>query len=1049
MNLKRFIDRPVLSTVISILIVILGIIAIFTLPITQYPEISPPTIRVSATYTGANAQTIMRTVITPLEEQINGVEDMTYMTSTSTNDGTGTISIYFKQGTNPDMAAVNVQNRVTRATPLLPAEVVKVGVTTAKRQTSMLLINTIYSDNPAFDETFVQNYAKINLIPQIQRVSGVGEAMVWGARDYSMRIWLKPDLMAGYGVTPDNIFAALADQNLEAAPGKFGENSDQSFQYIIRYKGRLTEISEYENIVIRADESGNILRIKDVARIELGALNYAVSTRAMGKPGVTFAVFQTAGSNATQVVTDVSAVIDEAAKDFPEGIKTVSQMNVNEFLYASIDEVLRTLLEAFLLVFIVVYLFLQDIRSTLIPAISVPVAIIGTFFFLLLFGFSINLLTLFALVLAIAIVVDDAIVVVEAVHAKLDAGYKSAKKASIDAMNEISSAIISITLVMSAVFIPVTFIGGTSGVFYTQFGITLAVAIILSAINALTLSPALCAILLKPHTEKHGEKRSFVGRFHDSFNVAFKATTDKYKKAILFLLNKRSIVFGIIIASVVLLAFLMNNTPTELVPNEDQGTFYVTATLPPATSLERTREYILQLDSMIAQNPLIQTRSAVIGSNLISGNGSTYAMIICKLIPWEERKEKEEQIDYVMADIMKKAAAYPEGKVVAFAPPTVRGFGTTGGFEFSLQDRKGGDLDVFYDVSTGFLAELNKRPEIQYAMTTFNPTFPQYMVDVDVEKAKMAGLDVSQILGALQGYYGGVYASNMNLYGKMYRVMVQADTAYRANEQTLNNIYLSNKGQMAPIKEYVTMKRVYGPENVTRFNLFTSIAVNGSPAEGYSSGDAIKAIEEVSAQMLPVGYSYEFSGMTREEQKSGNQIIVIFALCIIFVYFLLSAQYESYILPFSIIFALPLGLIGSFVFALMMGSSNSIYLQISLIMLIGLLAKNAILIVQFALERRRAGMSIANSAISGATARLRPILMTSFALIFGLLPLMFASGVGANGNRALGAGAVGGMLFGTVLEIFVVPTLFVVFQSLQERFVKVKEEEIEDEVVDY
>lgn len=1043
MNLKRFIQRPVLSTVISVLIVILGIIGIASLPITQYPEIAPPTIQVSTTYTGANAETILKSVITPLEEQINGVEDMTYMTSKATNDGTASITVYFRLGTNPDMAAVNVQNRVTKATPLLPKEVVQVGVTTSKRQTSMLIIGTLFSKNPAFDQTFLQNYARINILPQILRVSGVGEASVWGSRDYSMRIWLKPDLMSTYGITPEEVSAALADQNLEAAPGKFGEKGGQSFQYIMKYKGRLTKQTEFEDIIIRTGEDGKILRLKDVARLELGALNYSTSTVVDGYPGLSFAIYQTAGSNATQIVNDVKKVLEEASLDFPEGVEYGLLMDTNEFLYASIDKVIQTLIEAFILVFIVVYIFLQDLRSTLIPAISVPVAIVGTFFFLLIFDFSINLLTLFALVLAIAIVVDDAIVVVEAVHAKLDNGYKSARKASIDAMSEISGAIISITLVMASVFLPVTFVGGTSGIFYTQFGITLAVAITLSAINALTLSPALCAILLKPKGEE--KSGTFASRFHTAFNIAFETATLKYRKSVFFFLNHPKTVFGLILISFVILGYLMYTTPKGLVPNEDQGTMFVNVTLPPATSLERTMEVMGQVDSILETNPLIETRSAVSGVSFISGNGSTYGMILCKLKPWDQRKKKGEGIDDIILDITRKTATLTDARVFTFAPPTLRGFGATSGFEFSLQDKKGGDLNEFYQNSLEFMSDLTKRPEIQMAMTAFDPTFPQYLVDVDVAKAKMAGLSVNQILATLQGYYGGLYASNFNLYGKMYRVMVQADTTYRKNIESLNNVFINNKGQMAPIREFVTLTRVYGPENITRFNLFTSIAVTGSAAPGYSSGDALKAIQEVAAANLPTGYGYELSGLSREEQSAGNQMIYIFILCIIFVYFLLSAQYESYVLPLSIIFALPMGLIGSFVFARMMGASNDIYLQISLIMLIGLLAKNAILIVQFAVDRRKKGMGIANAAISGATARLRPILMTSFALIFGLLPLMFATGVGANGNRAIGSGAVGGMLFGTVLQIFLVPTLFIIFQSIQEKIKPLTAEDDEDD----
>ena len=1032
MDLKGFIKRPVLSTVISVLIVILGLIGLFSLPVSQYPDIAPPTIQVSATYTGANAQTILKSVIVPLEEQINGVENMTYMTSTATNDGTGSITIYFKQGTNPDMAAVNVQNLVSKANSQLPKEVVQVGVTTKKRQTSQLMINTIYSSDGRLDETFIQNYVKINILPKVLRVNGVGDATIFGSRDYSMRIWLKPDVMSQFGITPNDVNNAITDQNIEAAPGKFGENGDQSFQYIMRYKGRLTNETEFEDIIVKAFPDGRILRIKDVARVELGALTYSIRTRAQGMPGVTFSVYQTAGSNATEVINNINEVIQEASKSFPHGMKTANILDANEFLYASIHKIVETLIEAFILVFIVIFIFLQDFRSTLIPAISIPVALIGTFFFLHLFGFSINLLTLFALLLAIAIVVDDAIVVVEAVHAKLDAGYTSARKAARHAMREISGAIVSITLVMAAVFIPVSFIGGTSGIFYTQFGITLAIAIVLSAINALTLSPTLCAIFLKPKNE-NDSKKNLLHKFHQSFNIGFGIVKVKYQYAVLFFLKKRKWVWVLIVGVIILLGVLLKVTPTDLIPNEDLGVFYVNITLPPSSSLERTIDALEEVDSIIASCPLVETRSSVAGNSQLSGAGSTYGMVICKLIPWDKRKKKGEDVNSVIKQLMEQTAHIPDTKVNIFAPPTVRGFGKTSGFEFNLQDRKGGDLETFYQVAEQFLEKLNQRPEIQRATTTFNPGFPEYTVDVNMEKVAMAGLTLNQVMSTLQGYYGGIYSSNLNLYGKMYRVMMQADSAYRAKEQDLDKIYVKAGEQMTPITEFVNLRRTYGPETVTRFNMFTSIAVTGTPNDGYSSGEALRAIDEVASQTLPVGYGYEFSGLSREESQSSNTIIYVFALCLIFVYFLLAAQYESYLLPFAILISIPLGLTGSFLFALMMGCSNNIYLQIALIMLVGLLAKNAILIIQFALERRKAGMTVAQAAISGATARLRPILMTSFAMIIGLIPLMFASGVGANGNRSIGAGAVGGMLVGTFIGVLIVPALFIVFQTLQER----------------
>ncbi len=1035
MKLNTFINRPVLSTVISIIIVILGFIGLTSLPIEQYPDVAPPTISVSTTYQGANAETVLNSVVAPLEEQINGVEGMTYMTSTASNDGSARITVYFKLGTDPDMAAVNVQNRVARATSLLPAEVVQSGVITQKRMTSMLMVFTVYSENPAFDEAFVQNYTKINILPEIKRVNGVGDADAMGSRDYSMRIWLKPDVMATYGVSSAEISAALAEQNVEAAPGKFGQNGDQSFQYVIKYKGRLKTAEEFGDIILRADKTGNILRLKDVARVELGGLDYSISAQAQGKPACAVPVYQAAGTNATAVVEEIKAVLENASKTFPPGIKYVNVMDTTEFLYASIDKVVETIIEAFILVFIVVYVFLQDFRSTLIPAISVIVSLVGTFFFLKIFGFSINLLTLFALVLAIAIVVDDAIVVVEAVHAKLDQGYKSPRKASIDAMGEISGAIISITLVMSAVFIPVTFVSGTTGVFYTQFGMTLAIAILISAVNALTLSPALCAVFLSAK-EEHGKGKSFASRFHGAFNVFFDSMKGKYQRMIEKMVHMKWAAFGIVIALTAVMVFLLKTTPTGFVPNEDNGVFMVDVALPPATSMERTDEILHKVDSLIALNPLVESRTMINGFGFISSQGSSYGAFICKLAPWDKRTKKGQDLTSITAGLQAAVSQFKDASIMIFSPPSIPGFSATGGFEFSLQDRTGGNIEDFVNVEQQFLGALNQRPEVLYAMTSFKNNFPQYMVDIDVAQTKIAGTSPKEVLGALQAYYGGLYASNFNQFGKLYRVMVQADSAYRKSPETLNNVFIPVGNEMAPITNFVTLRKVYGPENVTRFNLFTSIGVTGQQKPNVSSGEAIAAIQEVAQQTLPQGYSYEFSGLTREEQSSSNQIGGILILCLVFVYFILCALYESYILPLAIILSLPLGLSGSFLFARMMGASNDIYLQTALIMLIGLLAKNAILIVQFSLARRQNGESIIQAAIDGAAARLRPILMTSLAMVIGLLPLMFASGVGANGNRTIGAGAVGGMLIGTIFQLIVVPTLFVVFQSLQERFRK-------------
>lgn len=1038
MKLDTFINRPVLSTVISIFIVILGCVGLLWLPITQYPDIAPPTIQVSTTYTGANAQTVLNSVIAPIEEQINGAEGMTYMQSTATNTGNATITVYFRQGFDPDMAAVDVQNRVAKAQSMLPAEVTKVGVITKKRQTSMLLVFSLYSPDGSYETEFIENYMKINVIPQIQRVSGVGDAMVMGA-DYSMRIWLKPDVMAQYQLMPTDITVALAEQNIEAAPGQFGERGDQSYQYIMRYKGRLVTPEEFENIVIRTNPNGEVLYLKDVAELELGRVDYGFSNKTNGQPAASAMIFQTAGSNATQVINGVLAEIDKASEELPDGLEFNISMNTNDFLFASIHEVIKTLIEAFILVFIVVYIFLQDIRSTIIPAIAIPVALIGTFFGLYLIGFSINLLTLAALVLAIAIVVDDAIVVVEAVHAKLDEGYTSARLAAIDAMREIGGALVSITLVMMLVFVPVSFISGTSGIFYRQFGLTMAIAIGLSALNALTLSPALCGIFLKPHKEGENKKKSVIDRFHDGFNRMYDGILEKYKGYTKFFINHKVTSFGIVGASIVALVMLMLSTSTALVPNEDTGVLFCMVNMPPATSQERTIEVMDEVDKILADIPAINYRTQIIGYSFLAGQGNTYGTFIIKLKDWSERT-KEESAEAILGQLYARTGQQiKDGNVMIFQPPMISGYSVTSGFEFQLQDKTGGDINNFSQIAQDFLAKLNQRPEIQMAYTTFNPTFPQYMVDIDVAKAKQAGTDPSTVLSTLQGYFGGMYISNFNRFGKLYRVMMQAAPESRVSPESLNQIKIRVGSEMAPITNFVTLKRVYGPDIISRFNMYTSISVNGTPNPGYSSGDAIRAIEEVAAESLPQGFGYEFSGMTREEQStSSSSTAVVFGLCLLFVYLLLSAQYESYILPLAVILSIPFGLMGSFIFAKIFGINNNIYLQIGLIMLIGLLAKNAILIVEFALDRRRTGMSIVGAAVAGAAARLRPILMTSLALIIGLLPLMFASGVGANGNNALGTGAVGGMLIGMILQVLIVPALFVAFETLQEKFVPIK-----------
>ena len=1045
MTFTKFIERPVLSTVISIVLVLLGVIGLTSLPIEQYPDIAPPTIMVRTTYQGADAETVMKSVVVPLEESINGVENMTYMTSSATNDGMAMITVYFKQGSDADMAAVNVQNRVQQAQALLPAEVTRVGVTVTKRQTSNVIMYAVTSDDGRYDDQFVTNYNDINIVPLIKRVNGVGDVQSPSTATYSMRIWLQPDKMKQYGLIPSDITGVLAEQNIEAAPGKFGENSNMAYEYTLRYKGRLSTPIEYQNIVIQSKTTGETLHLKDVAKIELGSLMYNVHLDNDGQPACMGMVQQIAGSNATQIATDVKAALADAQKSMPPGLKVVMMYDVTDFLFASIEEVIMTLFITLILVFFVVYIFLQDLRSTLIPMIAVPVALIGTFFFLYVFGFSLNLLTLAALVLAIAIVVDDAIVVVEAVHAKLDLGYKSAKLASIDAMNEISGAIISITLVMASVFIPVSFMGGTSGAFYREFGITMAISIIISALNALTLSPALCAILLKPKDEEGKERKmSMVDRFHASFNAAYGKVQEKYTKGVRRLVERPIIAIATVVVAIAAMAVLMGTTKTGLVPDEDTGTVFCTVSTPPGTSMKKTNEVMDQVDRMLATNPAIASRMRITGYNFIAGQGSNQGTFIIKLKSFEERQKDEGPLKYigvhnlgstmVLGMIYKQTAAIKGAQILAFQPPMVQGFSATNGMTFSMQDRTGGDVNKFFDITQKYIAALNERPEISNAMTSYNTKYPQYKIDVDVAKCKQSGIDPSAVLSTMQGYYGGMYASNFNSYGKLYRVYIQAPPEARADIKSLDNIYVrTSAGAMAPIKEYVNLSRVYGPQEIDRFNLFTSINVNASAAEGYSTGDAINAMAEVAKTTLPAGYTYEFSGLTRTEQESSNSTAIVFVLCLTFVYLILSAQYESYVLPLSVILSIPFGLAGAFIFTNMFGKNNDIYMQIALIMLMGLLAKNAILIVQFALERRLTGMAISWSAVLGASARLRPILMTSLAMIIGLLPLLMPWGVGYNGNMTLGAAAVGGMLIGMLCQIMVVPALFYIFQTLQEK----------------
>ena len=1065
MNLDKFINRPVLSTVISIVIVILGFIGLSALPITQFPEIAPPTIMVSATYPGANAQTVLKAVVTPLENQINGVENMMYMTSSSTNTGSGSITIYFRQGTDPDMAAVNVQNRVSMAQGLMPQEVTQIGIFTMKRQTSMLLIFSLYDESDQYSTEFIENYANINIIPEIQRINGVGQAFVLGV-DYSMRIWLKPEVMARYNLLPSDITAALAEQNIEAAPGQLGEQSNQTFQYILRYKGRLEQPEEFEDIVIKSLPDGQILRIKDVARVELGRQSYGFLNKVNGHKAVTCVAFQLAGSNATEAVQNIEAALDKASESLPDGLEFNISQSVNEFLFASIYEVIKTLIEAFILVFLVVYIFLQDMRSTLIPAIAIPVALVGTFFGIYLIGFSLNLLTLSALVLAIAIVVDDAIVVVEGVHAKLDQGYTDPKKAAIDAMKELGSAIVSITLVMMSVFVPVSFMSGTTGIFYKQFGLTMAIAIGISAINALTLSPTLCALFLKPHhTEEEAleasksRRKNFVKKFHEGFNNWFSKILVKYKKTVQYFIDHKWLTVGITAASIVLLGILMSITPTGMVPSEDTGSLMGVVTMPPGTSQERTLQIMERVDSLLEAEPAIKSHTMVQGYSFMGGQGASYGSFIIKLKDFDDRSLMQNSTVLVATLYMRAQKIFKEGQVLFFAPPLITGYSMTSNIEVNMQDKTGGSLDDFFDVVNAYNAKLMERPEISSATTTFNPKFPQYEIDIDAAACKRAGISPTLILSTLQGYYGSAYASNFNLYGRMYRVTIQAEHDATKNLESLKSIMVRSGAEMAPITQFITLKKIYGPDLVNRFNLYTSMNVQVAPNAGYTSGQAIQAIDEVAKTFLPEGFTYELGGMAREEaQNSGSTTYMIFLLCFMFVYLLLAAQYESYILPLAVLLSIPFGLMGSFLFVngmsaignfsilqMIMGSmSNDIYMQIALIMLMGLLAKNAILIVEFALDRRKQGLGITQAAVMGAAARLRPILMTSLAMIVGLLPLMFAFGVGAHGNRTLGTSAIGGMLIGMILQIFFVPALFVIFEKIQEKFKPIHFEDVDN-----
>lgn len=1043
MKLQKFIDRPILSMVISVVILVAGLIGLYALSVEQYPDIAPPTIRVSTTYSGANAEAVQKSVIVPLEEAINGVENMTYMTSTASNTGSAEITVYFKQGTDPDMAAVNVQNKVSTATSLLPAEVTKVGVTTMKRQSSMLMIFGLYSPKGTYDETFLTNYLNINVKPQLQRISGVGEVNVMGG-DYAMRIWLKPDVMAQYELEPADVEAALSSQNIEASIGSIGEDSKNVYQYTLKYRGRLEKEKEFENIVIKAFDDGRVVRLSDIAKVELGSQSYTYTGSVNGSPGTTCMINQTAGTNANEIITSINKYLEELKETLPEDVEVVELMSTKNFLDASINEVIKTLIEAIILVVLVVYVFLQNPRSTLIPTISIFVSLIGTFAALYVAGFSINLLTLFALVLAIGTIVDDAIIVVEAVQTRFDEGYRSPYKAAVDAMNGISSAIVTSTLVFMAVFVPVSFMGGTSGIFYTQFGVTMAVAVGISAINALTLSPALCALILRPNEEIiEGRKPGFSTRFRMAFDSSFRRIVQKYKSGVKFFVKRKWVVWASLGFVVVLLFYLMSTTKTGLVPSEDTGSIFVSLDAPAGSTLAETAEIMGQVEKELKDIPQIENFNKVAGFGMGSGSGSSHGMFIVKLKHWDERKGDESSVDAISNEIYRRTAHIKNATIFVFSPPMISGYGTGNSFELYIQDRSGKGIDALSKVTDDFLAELNKRPEIKMAYTSFSSKFPQYRVDIDEAQCQRAGITTQDVINTLSGYFGSIYASNFNRFTKLYRVIIQAPSDSRNSMQSLDNIYVKTTGGMAPVSQFVKLSKTYGSESLTRFNLFSAINVQGMPADGYSSGDVINAVTEVAARTLPTGYGYEYSGMTREEaQMAGSHdTVIIYCICVLFIYLILCALYESLFVPMAVIMSVPFGLAGSFLFARMWGLENNIYLQTGLIMLIGLLSKTAILVTEYATERRKSGMTLTQAAMSAAAVRLRPILMTALTMVFGMLPLMFASGVGANGNRSLGVGVVGGMVIGTVALLFVTPAFFIVFQYVEERVMSKRKNE--------
>jgi HAE1 family hydrophobic/amphiphilic exporter-1 len=1038
---QKFIERPVLATVISILLVILGIMGLLRLPLQQFPDIAPPAVLVRAVYPGANAETVLRSVAPSLEESINGVEDMSYISSTASNDGSLAITIFFKQGTNPDQAAVNVQNRVTQATSQLPAEVVQQGITTTKQQNSFIEAIGIYTEDPKkYDQTFVANYAQINIIPEIKRIPGVGSATIFGGvKDYSMRVWLNTSQMAIYKITPAEVMAAIQDKNIEAAPGKLGEESNEVFEYVIKYKGKLTKPEEYENIAIRANADGSVLHLKDVARVELGSYSYTSATHLNGKDGIGIGIIQLAGSNANDIQVAIDKLMEKAAKDFPAGIKFDNFYRTKTALDESIKQVQHTLLEAFALVFIVVFIFLQDFRSTLIPAIAVPVAILGTFFFMSLFGFSINLLTMFALVLAIGIVVDDAIVVVEAVHAKMESKHLAPKAATTEAMHEITGAIISITLVMAAVFLPVGFMEGSTGIFYRQFAFTMAIAIVISAVNALTLSPALAALFLK---DKHAvtengvirKKRGFKQKFFDGLNSSFESVTNRYVGGVKFLIRHKWVSMGGLAVIAAFTVYLVSTTKSGFIPTEDQGFVAISVSTPSGTSLDGTTKILNQAEAKLRALPSSRFVTSISGFNLLTSSNSPSAAVVFVLLKPNKDRGEVKDINAIQNTIRGELAAVNGGTFFVFSFPTVPGFSNVEALDLVLQDKTGGKLDKFSGIANNFIGKLMQKKEVAYAFTSFKADYPQLQLEVNDDKANQLGVNVKDVLATMQAYFGSAQASDFNRFGKYYRVVVQADIADRTDPASIDRVFVKNKsGEMVPINTLVKLTRVYGSETASRYNLFNSIQVNAIPKPGFSSGDAIRAIEETAKEQLPAGYAYEFSGQTREEMSSGGQAVIVFILCLVFVYFLLAAQYESYLLPLAVILSIPTGIFGVFAVLGLTGIENNIYVQVALIMLIGLLAKNAILIVEFAVQRRKAGQTLVKSAIEAARLRLRPIIMTSLAFVFGLFPMSIATGPSAQGNHSISIGAAGGMVTGVILGLFIIPVLYVIFQSLQEK----------------